>query len=175
MVFITYPNETFEQIPDRFLNVKSNITYSPSGFDYLSASFNRRVSQFSLEKLIPGTELTSFQSVVIPGQSFLSPRHEMTLELSGAKKIQDINLLFDPAILYGQVYNADRFLFEESPVISIAFDQLRAEYLLISAPIIKNFKQYLLILSLNLSGLSTKTRMWMTRETTTIPGQQEHY
>ncbi len=139
-VFMTYPNETFEQIPGRFLNVKSNITYSPPGFDYLSVSFNRRVSQFLLEKLIPGTELTSFQSVVIPGRSFLSPRHEMTLELSGAKKIQDINLLFDPAILYGQVYNADRFLFEESPVISIAFDQLRAEYLLISAPIIKNFK-----------------------------------
>lgn len=139
-VFMTYPNQVFEKTSDNFFNLKSNVTYSPPGFDYLLVSFSRRVSQFPLEKLIPGTEITSFQSVVIPRQSALTPRQEMTVELSGAKKIQDINILIDPAVLYGQVFNADKFLFEDSPIVSVAYDQLKAEYLLISAPIIKNFK-----------------------------------
>ena len=139
-VFITYPNPTLEQSVDGFLNVKSNVMYSTSNFDHMAVSLSRQVSRFPLEKFMPGTELTSFQTVVIPGQSVFIPRHEMTIELSGAKKIQNMNILFDPAVLYGQVFNADRFLLEDSPVISAAYDQLKAEYLLITVPITKNIK-----------------------------------
>ncbi|MBC6427224.1 MAG: hypothetical protein GDA51_12350 [Ekhidna sp.] len=137
---ISYPALLSEQTKNNFFNIKLSAAYSAPGFNHISASFSRSVSQFPLEKLIPGVEITGFQSIVIPNRSILSPQNEMTIDLTGAKKIQDSNILFEPWILYGQVKNADRFLFSESPVISIAYDQLKAEYLAITVPITKDFK-----------------------------------
>ena len=140
-LYLKYPDQEFNQTSNNFFEYKSGINYSPGGFDNISVSFSRRISSFPLEKLIPGSEISDFQSVLIPGLADIDPQPEMTLDLSGAKKIQSLNLLFDPWIIYGQSKSANRFLFSSSGIISIAYDQLKAEYLALTFPISKNFKK----------------------------------
>lgn len=137
-----YPLQNFRKEDGNLLATKAKLTYTPAGQDYITIFFNRRLSSYRLDKLMPGLDLMNFQTVMIPETSIFLPQPEVTLELAAGKKFQKANIFINPALLYGQIKNSDRFLFSESSIISIAYDQLKAEYLLLTLQFIKNFKAF---------------------------------
>ena len=139
-VYATYPNADNNQKNLQFFEFKTEIEFS-TGFNSISASLSRRMSSFPMQKLIQGHDLTSFQMIVIPNQKMLKPTPEYTLEVFETYKFDDIDLLFDAAAAYGRVQNADRFLFDMTPIITTTYDQLSSEYLLLTFPLTKTFKK----------------------------------
>ena len=139
-VYLQYPEQTFKTTNQTAFEYKLSMSYNFGAFNYISAGLSRQISSFPLEKIMLGWDISNFQTVSIPGEFIIEPRPEMTLELSGAKKFESIDLLFDPAMLYGQIKNADRYLFTADPIISIAYDQLKSEYILMTFPLTKKFK-----------------------------------
>lgn len=138
---IAYPDRTNNQKTNQFVEFKSGVEFSPSGFNTISVSLSKQISSFPMQKLAEGYDLTGFQTISIPYQTNLIPTPEYTLEIYGVKKFDAIDVLFDPAMLYGRTQNADRFLFDENPVITTAYDQLQAEYLLLTFPLTKSLKK----------------------------------
>lgn len=138
----SYPRQNFDEEEGNLMATKAKLTYTPSGQDYITASFNRRLSPYPLSKLMPGSDLASFQTVMVPELSAFSPQPETTFELAAGKKFQQSNIFINPALLYGQINNADRYLFTKSSVISIAYDQLKAHYLLLTLQLTKDFKTF---------------------------------
>ncbi len=136
IVRIAYPDRANNQNTNQLMEFKSRVE-----FNSISASLSRQISSFPMQKLTEGYDLTGFQTIAIPHQTILKPTPEYTLEIYGNKKIDAIDVLFDPAILYGRIQNADRFIFDGKSVIITAYDQLRAEYLALTFPLTKSFKK----------------------------------
>jgi hypothetical protein len=123
-----------EQEQQNLLAYRLKMAYSPMGGGF-SVAYNRNISSFPLEKLVPGFELLDFQTVRVPANQTLRPQPEYSIQVSGDKKMNKLNTQLSLGVLYGQIRNADQFLAPDNGLFFAIQNQLKSEYLLLSFPI----------------------------------------
>ncbi len=155
---IMYPNQENKQKNVQLVEFKSGVDFSFGSFSYINVALSKQISSYPMQKLVEGYDLTGFQSVAIPNVHILNPTPEYTLDITGAKKFDNIGLLFDPAMLYGRIQNTDRFLFSNEPVIITEYDQFQAEYWAFSFPFSKSLKKIPLDIIFEPEGLINQTQ-----------------
>lgn len=137
---ITIPSESNQKVKETMIEYSLGADLFFSGYNYINLSVSKRYAAFPMSKLAEGLELAGFQTLYVPRQNILEPVPEYVINLSGAKEFSSINLLLDPAILYGRAQNSNQFLFEEGSLVQVAYGQLQSEYLALTFPFIKKFK-----------------------------------
>jgi hypothetical protein len=118
-----------------------SLDYNPGNMNHFTLSWVRRISTFSLHKVMAGFSLRDFQNASVLGPVNLSPQPEDVWQLWTGKNFNSINLLIDPTILVGQTRTSDRIILGTSLPVSILYDQLATRYIAISVPFTKNFQR----------------------------------
>ncbi|MEM6526394.1 MAG: hypothetical protein AAF693_21550 [Bacteroidota bacterium] len=140
LAIIDFPEAGRGSSNENLLEYKIAMNYSPGNFRDLGISLNRRVTALPLFKLAQGIDIIDFQTVNIPRRHDFRPVVEYIADFNATFKIQEWDVLFDAGVFVGRNEKADRYLFTDSPVIEIGYDQLRTEYLGLTFPVTKSFK-----------------------------------
>lgn len=141
LAVIDFPEAGNGSSTGHLLEYKIAMNYSPGNFRHVGISLNRKVTAFPLFKLVQGIDIVDFQTVNIPGSHDFKPVLEYMADFNATFKVQEWDLLFDAGVFAGRNEKADQYLFTDSPVIEIGYDQLRKEYLGLTFPVTKSFKK----------------------------------
>jgi hypothetical protein len=107
--------------------------------DHILLSWTKRISAFSLHKIMAGfTLLNDFQNVSVIGPVSLTPQHEEVLEIWTGKYFSSINLMVDPTLLMGRIRTGDQIVVGSLPAISL-YNQLETGYVAASLALTKTF------------------------------------
>ncbi len=124
----------------RLPEYRFSIDYNPGHMDHILVSWTRRISVFSLHKVMAGFTLRDFQNATIIGPAQLTPQPEEILEIWTGKNFPSANLMIDPTVLIGRTRTSDRIVLGSIPVTTL-YDQLSASYVAASLPFTKTFKR----------------------------------
>lgn len=106
--------------------------------DHIIVSWTKRISAFSLHKIMAGYTLQDFQNVSVIGPTNLTPQPEEVLEIWTGKNFSSINLMIDPTLIMGRTRTGDQVVVGDLPVVSL-YNQLEASFIAASLALTKTF------------------------------------
>lgn len=124
----------------RLPEYRFSFDYNPGNINHVMISWAKRVSTFSLHKVMAGFTIHDFQNVSVIGPVQLVPQQEDVLEIWAGRNFSSINLMVDPTFLAGRTRTSDRVVIGSLPVVTL-YDQLEASYIAASLPFTKTFRR----------------------------------
>jgi hypothetical protein len=109
--------------------------------NHVMISWMRRISAFSLHKVLAGYTLRDFQNVSVIGAVNVAPQPEEVWQVWAGKNFQSIQLIIDPAFAFGRTLTSDRIVPGGRLPVETFYDQLPASYFMASVPFTKNFNR----------------------------------
>ncbi len=138
--FVNYPDKNNKTVKDKLVDYYVSLNYSPSNFFNIYTSYNTRFPSFPLVKRTKASTILDFQTIEIEAGSLL-PQKESVINFSISNNFNEIKLNADIAFLAGKTQSQNRYLFTDSPFITIQRDQLESNYQAVSIILTKNFKK----------------------------------
>lgn len=135
-----YPLQNGTIQTQSFPEHKLSFDYNPGNMDHIMLSWAKRVSGFSLHKIMAGFTLHNFQNASVIGPTQLTPQPEEVLEMWIGKNFSSINLMVDPTLLIGRNRTGNQVVIGSLPVTTL-YDQLEASYIVASLAFTKTFKR----------------------------------
>jgi hypothetical protein len=111
----------------------ANVKYKQSDYDVVEFSWKRNVSPIVLSKQMPGLEVLSFQTIGFPNIQTANPQYENTLNLNFyTSLLASAGISCDFSLLYGDTKYTDKINGLNSTFIGYEYNQLDANYFLLS-------------------------------------------
>lgn len=172
--FVKYPDKNNRTVNNKLIDYDVNLDYSPSNFFNINTSYSTRFSSFPLVKRTKANTVLDFQTIEIEAGSLL-PQKESVLSFAISNNFNEIKFNADIALLAGKTQSQNRYLFTESPFITIQRDQLGSNYQAISIILTKKFEKLPITLILepeavfnenenidnNANSYFSKTKRWL--------------